>query len=202
MKNLLIIIVVAICLTACGDSKEVKAEKLAKKALNSVIVNMDTYEPIETKIDSAFAPLSSPEVFRFYEQLPDQMRLFFDYQDEAKRLKTTIDLQEELDLSLGRNIYNQNKEDYENALKKIKEYDEKMEAFVKDMNQKAKEKPVFNGYRVKHTYRYVTKEGDKTIGHCLFLMNKDLTKVESMIDLDDEVIKAFMMKAEERNFGK
>jgi hypothetical protein len=48
----------------------------------------------------------------------------------------------------------------------------------------------------------VSKEGEKTIGEYAFLMNKGLTEVESMIDLDDEVIKALVQISEMERFGK
>lgn len=201
MKKFFFIFFVVIIFSACSSSKEDKAEKLVKKALNSVIVNMDTYEPIDTKIDSAFAPLMAKEVFKFYEQLPDQMRIYIHRQEKAEELKRKLNLYEDLDLSFT-TASDQDKEEYEKACQYIKDFDEKMKAFNTKMEKKAKEKPVFCGYMVTHTYRYVNKEGEKTIGKHVFLMDKDLTEVESMIDLEDEIIKAFTILSEKNSFGE
>ena len=48
------------------------------------------------------------------------------------------------------------------------------------------EKPTFNGYQVLHQYRYTKTDGTKTIGKHVFLMNKNLSEVEAMLDLEDE----------------
>jgi hypothetical protein len=98
--------------------------------------------------------------------------------------------------------YNRAKEEYELYSRRAAELEEKMQAFSQKMERLSKEKPVFCGYKVRHKFRYVSKEGEKTIGEYAFLMNKGLTEVESMIDLDDEVIKALVQISEMERFGK
>ena len=202
MKKYLLFIATAICLIACSDSKEEKAEKLVKKALNSVIVNIETYEPIETTVDSAFAPLESPEVFNFYAQMPVQMRLYVSSQEKAEDAKRTMSIYSNPYSSYDIERYNSAKEEYEMYSRRAAEFEEKMHAFSQKMERLSKEEPVFCGYKVRHKFRFVSKEGDKTIGEYSFLMNKDLTEIESMIDLDDEVIKALVQISEMKDFAK
>lgn len=192
MKKLFLYFVAAICWTACSESKEAKAEKLAKKALNGVIVNIDTYEPIETTVDSAFAPQMTAETFNIYAQWPNQVRKLADALEEADRAKTEMSVWEKFYSAIGKEQYNQAKKKYEFANKQAEEIKEKMQTFVQKQEQYSKEKPVFSGYKVHHKCRYVNKEGRKTIGEVLFFMNKDLTAVEGMIDMDDEVVRALI----------
>lgn len=192
MKKFLFLIAAVLCLTACGDSKEEKAEKLAKQALNGVIVNIDTYEPIETKVDSAFAPMETAEVFNFFAQMPVQMRLYISSQDKADEAKRIMSIYANPYSSYDVERYNSAKDDYEKYSRRVAEFEEKMQSFSQNMERLSKEEPVFCGYKVRHKFRFVSKEGDKTIGEYAFLMNKDLTEVESMIDLEDDVIKAMV----------
>ncbi|MBR1448370.1 MAG: hypothetical protein IJ588_06470 [Prevotella sp.] len=189
MKKILLFMISFFVLTAC-QTKEEKAEKLAKKALNGIIVNIDTYEPIETTVDSAYAPLMTAEVFNQYPQLLSQIRELSLAQDKADVAKMKMSIYENPYSSYGKQQYESAKEEYEMYSRINSELGEKIQAFSQKIEQYAKEEPVFNGYRVIHKCRYVDKEGNKTIGSFLFLMNEDLTEVESILDLQDEVMQS------------
>lgn len=201
MKKVLFFIAATILLAACTETKEVKAEKLAKQTLNGFIVNMDTYEPIETRVDSAFAPLTSLEVFEYIAQLPQQLKKYESWQHKVDNAKTTLRAYANPRYPYERYSYNDAKENYDKYSKYMAEFEEKMKDFNNDLEEKSKEEPVFCGYLVRHKYRFVSKEGEKTIGQHLFFMNEDLTKVESMIDMNDEYIKSMMEEADMINFG-
>jgi hypothetical protein len=98
--------------------------------------------------------------------------------------------------------YQRASEDYEMYSQKIAQYEEKLQKFFQKMEQYSKEEPVFSGYKVRHKFRFVNNEGQKSIGEYMFFMNKDLTAVESMIDLEDEFIKAMVQRAEMQELGK
>lgn len=191
MKNFLLIMIAAFGLTAC-QTKEEKAEGLARKALNSVIVNYDTYEPIETTVDSAFAPLMTAEVYNYYPQLLSQIRAHSLAEEQAKVAKLQMSLSENCSYPYEKELYKKAKEEYERYSSTVTELEEKVQAFSQKLEKYSKEEPVFNGYVVRHKFRYVSKEGDKTIGDVLFLMNKDLTEVESMLDLNDEIMQSLI----------
>ena len=201
MKKVIWFILAAVCLCACSESMEEKANKLIKKELNKVIVNIDTYEPIETQIDSAFAPLMTAEMFDILKALPAQLRLFSGIMDEIERAKMGMSLNESRYYSFQRESYKEFKEQYESANNRLHELETKMEAVNERVNQMKQAKPVFNGYRVIHQYRYTKEDGTKTIGRHFFLMNKDFSAVETMLDMEDEDIKAMFEMAEMNNFG-
>lgn len=192
MKKIIVLIISALCFVACQESKEEKAEKLIKKAFNSIIVNIDTYEPIETTVDSAFAPMQTAETFQIIENTPSRIILYQELKDQMERTQSLMAIYESPYSSYDKTQYMQYKEKYETAKKKLADMDEKSLALEKKFDEMSKQEPVFNGYLVRHKYRYVNKDGNKTIGEYLFLMNKELTEIEATIDLEDENIKAMI----------
>lgn len=178
--------IAVISLVACSESNEKKAEKLIKKEMNKVLVNIDTYEPIETVMDSAFAPLMTAENLNILSKLPAQIELYTKLQDEV----TDAEIKMNISKSINSSEYNRCKEQYERSYGQLKDLESKMTALKDKIEQQTQEERIFNGYLVRHSYRYITKEGDKTIGQHLFLMDKDFTKVEVAMDLEDEKIKS------------
>ena len=61
MKKVIGFILCLMVLGACSRTQEEKANLLIKEDIQKVLVKPDTYEPIETKLDSAFAPYETPE---------------------------------------------------------------------------------------------------------------------------------------------
>ena len=53
MKKVLFLLVAIIALVGC-KSKEEKAAEMIKKELFKTLYDFDSYQPIETKVDSAF----------------------------------------------------------------------------------------------------------------------------------------------------
>ena len=190
MKKCIWFFAAAIVLTSCNVSNEKKAEKLIRQELNKVIVNIETYEPIETVVDSAFAPMTSAETWRLLTGFPDQLKLYSQLEDEVSSAKRSMSIYANSHSAHSKEMYNQYKEKYDAASKRLEELEAKLTSLTDRIEELSKEEPYFNGYIVHHQYRYVTKDGEKTIGKHVFLMNKDLTAVEAMLDLEDEKVKA------------
>lgn len=201
MKKVIWFILAAVCLCACSESMEEKANKLIKKELNKVIVNIDTYEPIETVIDSAFAPLMTAESFNIISVLPAQLSAFSDLENEVNKLKSLMSIYERPYSAYEREQYRQYKEQYENASKRLEDFESKMHSIIQTIKDNNEAEQVFNGYRVEHQYRYTTKDGNKTIGKQIFLVNKDISAVEAKLDLENEDLKNFLEAIEVNNIG-
>ena len=178
--------------TACSKSVEEKANDIAKKALNSVIVNIDTYEPIENKIDSAFAPMMTSETFAALNKMINKAQLLLNAQEDAQLARMEMTIYEDQHSSYDKECYNRAKENYESANQTIADYMEQFAAYRAMMAEYSKETPVFSGYRIFHRCRFVNKEGDKTIGNFLILTNKDFTEVDGILDMDNEIIQILM----------
>ena len=196
MKKLLFFLTTVVLFTACSKSIEDKANDIAKKAMNGVIVYFGTYEPIETKIDSAFAPLMTRETFNALDQMTNKALLLINAHEEAQNARREMSIFEDQSSSFERELYNNAKEKFESANQTIADYEEQFAAFRAKMAEYAQETPVFSGYRIFHRCRFMSKEGGLTIGNFLILTNKEFTEVEGVIDMDNEVIKALIEGAE------
>ena len=174
--------IAAISLVACSESNEEKAEKLIKKEMNKILVNIDSYEPIVTNLDTAYAPLMTADMFDFMNSLPNKIELYAKLQEDIKDAERKMDIFQ----SVSQIEYNQYKEQYESSYKRFKDLEAELTKKNQEVEAKAKEEKVFNGFLAGHKYRYVTKDGEKTIGQLLFLINKDFTSIDAMMDLEDE----------------
>ncbi|WP_289769254.1 hypothetical protein [Muribaculum intestinale] len=61
LKSLIIIATSLLSLSACGPTQEEKAQSMAANYLKGVLYHFDSYEPLQTKVDSSFVSLSSDE---------------------------------------------------------------------------------------------------------------------------------------------
>ena len=60
-----VFVILAILITACSQSPEQKANALIQEKVKNSLYHPETYEAVETIIDSAFAPKDDPA---FYEK--------------------------------------------------------------------------------------------------------------------------------------
>lgn len=199
--NWIIVATLVFC-TSCSVSNEERAEKLIKKELNKVIVNIDTYEPIETVVDSAFAPMITAGTLGILTGFPAQIELYSQLQNDVSKYQRLMSIYERPYDAHSKVMYNQYKEEYESAKKRIEDLETKITDLTEKLQSLSQEQPYFNGYIVRHQYRYVDNNGNKTIGKLLFLMDKDFSTVDAMIDLEDEDFKALLELIETYNFGK
>jgi hypothetical protein len=56
MKNLLFLVTVIAVFASCNNSPESKANDLIKEEMKKSLYHVDSYDPVETIVDSAFSP--------------------------------------------------------------------------------------------------------------------------------------------------
>lgn len=78
MKKIFYLALVAIVIVACKQSQEQKAEYLIKESLKKSLYKPETYKPVETKVDSAFAPYDDPA---FFEELAELGEMNSEYEE-------------------------------------------------------------------------------------------------------------------------
>ena len=84
MKKLICLSIITVLLVACNQSQEQKAEVLIKESLKTTLYKPETYKPIETKVDSAFAPYDDPA---FYEELSELVKMGEELEKLDKKAK-------------------------------------------------------------------------------------------------------------------
>ena len=85
-KSLIITLVALIGLCSCGQSKEEKAQEMAANYLKGVLYHFDSYEPLQTKVDSSFVALSTDR--EAIELTLDMLKLFQSAQEYADKIES------------------------------------------------------------------------------------------------------------------
>lgn len=85
-KSLIIIIAGSLLtLSACGPTQEERAQSMAANYLKGVLYHFDSYEPLQTKVDSAFVSLSTDE--EAIKLMLDMLKLFQSVQEYADKIE-------------------------------------------------------------------------------------------------------------------
>lgn len=193
MKKLgIIFLILSMVLVSCSKSNEEKAQSLADEAIKKTLYIPDSYEAVSLELDSAFAPFDSNE----FVQLVLQMCQAGKNMQEAK--EELEDAESEMAIWNGNYMteydkiqYNKAKAKYEKAQETIQKETEKVqqqrEEFLKLKNQK----PEFLGFKALVTYRAKNNAGNVLMGQDFITFNKDLTKVNSLTNTEDESYQMF-----------
>jgi len=203
MKKIFYLALVAIVMVACGQSLEQKAEYLIKESLKKSLYKPETYKPVETKVDSAFAPYDDPA---FFEELAELGKMNSEYEElesKAKHAKSSMAIWSGPYMSAyGRNEYQEAKSDYEEAnakLEKLKTKGRKQFEKIANMLQVSNK---FIGYKAVHNYRADNNAGNTLIGNTIFFIDKNFEEITYSMEVDEynqvqEAISSFKEQIEE-----
>ena len=203
MKKIFYLALVAIVMVACGQSQEQKAEYLIKESLKKSLYKPETYKPVETKVDSAFAPYDDPT---FFEELAELGKMNSEYEElesKAKHAKSSMAIWSGPYMSAyGRNEYQEAKSDYEEAnakLEKLKTKGRKQFEKIANMLQVSNK---FIGYKAVHNYRADNNAGNTLIGNTIFFIDKNFEEITYSMEVDEynqvqEAISSFKEQIEE-----
>lgn len=178
MKKICITISLAIfLLSSCNNSPTDKANVLIKDNMRKSLIIADSYEPVETKVDSAFAPFDEPE---FYNQTLKLLKMGIEiqkYEDRAKLAKSSMAIWSDPYSAYSKNQYQESKAEYEEYIEKQHAIKEKIENTVNNIKEMVQQKPKFIGYKVTHRYRAKNNAGQTLLGDKLYILNNDFTEL-------------------------
>ena len=193
----------AIVMVSCGQSQEQKAEALIKKSLKRSLYKPETYKPVDTKVDSAFAPFDDPMFFEELAEFGKMNSMYDELEFKAKRAKSSMSIwSSPYQSPFGRNEYQEAKADYEEANAKIEKLKRKLRKqyeIVVNMMQGSRK---FIGYKAVHNYRADNNAGNTLIGNTIFFINKNFDEVIYSMDVKEynqvqEAISQFKEQIEE-----
>lgn len=193
----------AIVMVSCGQSQEQKAEALIKKSLKRSLYKPETYKPVDTKVDSAFAPFDDPMFFEELAEFGKMNSMYDELEFKAKRAKSSMSIwSSPYQSPFGRNEYQEAKSDYEEANAKIEKLKRKLRKqyeIVVNMMQGSRK---FIGYKAVHNYRADNNAGNTLIGNTIFFINKNFDEVIYSMDVKEynqvqEAISQFKEQIEE-----
>lgn len=184
MKKLFFLMVTAMVVLACSQSPEQKAEALIKESLKKTLINPETYKPVETKVDSAFSPNDSPELFKLLGEVADLYEKYEDLNDKAQRKKSYMLLHSDSYTAFGRNEYETEKAEYEKYSAESEQVNKKYLKRLDEVFELLKSEKKFIGYKVYHNYRADNDLGNTLIGNAVFFIDENFTEVNFALELD------------------
>ena len=185
MKHLSLLFLAIVILSSCSQSTEEKANSLIKDEMNKTLVKIKTYEPVETKIDSAYSPLDAPEFLKTLKEIVNESQEAEGLSREVELAKTSMAIYGgPYPSELSRNEYRKHKEEYERYSAKLDELKNRLKKKGESLVPLFKKEPSFIGYRVVHKFRYENEEGQTTFGNMLFIIDKDLKSILASYDMD------------------
>lgn len=206
MKQIIYVLVAVFMLTACSQSKEKKAEALIKKEMKKSLYKPETYVPVETKVDSAFAPMDSPEVFEMLFQLQESSQEISGLNSKLKSamLSMSINSYPYYQSAYDKYKYEEAKQEYDKASASLKKQQEKMEDLYARITSFAQQNKGFIGYKVYHSYRADNNAGNTLVGYCMFYLDSKMEKVLYRLSEDDaskltDAMKLFSEHMDEMN---
>lgn len=192
MKKLqLLFCAVALIFTSCTLTNEEKAEKLIQESLKGTLYHPDSYEPISTRVDSAFINFENlAKVGELCEELGDLLDKESEYQKEmlsAERSKSIYapngwyyDLH-------SQTMYNQYKQEYEEYKAKLEKLAPKIDSALSELRKVSNDiyTEEFTGWIVSH--RFTSKNGANTMtmpGDMVFVCDAEFTRCGNGMDSD------------------
>ena len=188
MKNYFYLAFFTFALVACSQSQEQKAEALIKESLKKSLYKPDTYLPVETKVDSAFAPYDDPA---FFEELAELGKMNSEYEvleEKAKRAKSSMAIWiGPYQTAYGRNEYQEAKEEYDEANAQIDMLKTKGEKQYQKLLSMLQGERKFIGYKALHNYRADNNAGNTLIGNTIFFIDENFTEVQYSMEAEEYV---------------
>ena len=186
MKNYFYLAFFTFALVACSQSQEQKAEALIKESLKKSLYKPDTYLPVETKVDSAFAPYDDPA---FFEELAELGKMNSEYEvleEKAKRAKSSMAIWiGPYQTAYGRNEYQEAKEEYDEANAQIDMLKTKGEKQYQKLLSMLQGERKFIGYKALHNYRADNNAGNTLIGNTIFFIDENFTEVQYSMEAEE-----------------
>lgn len=203
MKKFLYFAFLTVVLVACSLSQEQKAEALIKESLKKLLYKPETYKPIETIVDSAFAPYDDPAFFEELAELGDMNSEYEDLEEKAREAKSSMSLWSgPYQTSFDRNNYQEAKEEYDEANAKIEKLKKKIRKRFEKVANMLQGSRKFIGYKAVHNYRADNNAGNTLIGNAIFFIDKNFEEVTYSMEVEEydkvqEVIEQFQEQLEE-----
>lgn len=181
------IVVMAMSLVSCSRSPQDKAEALVAEAMKMSLYVPESYEPLATQIDSAFAPYASPE---FHDNILDFIELseeLDECEDEMKFARSLMLSSKEIahwsESSMNR--YMDNKANYDDCLAKYNEVQSKCDRLKGEIYEMASGEEESFGYQIVHRFRADNNAGQALVGDVLFIVDKDFTQIYASYEAED-----------------
>lgn len=181
MKNFILIFISIILLASC-ENRDDKIQNAVSQELKGVLYDFESYEPIKTKVDSAFSsPYIDPEVKSLMYSMVKPMQELEQAKEDYNDALSSVAL---WDMPYSSNYSRQQREEAiakrDAAKLNIENIQAQLITVIKALYTCIKEdetnKDNFIGWFVTQRYRCKTVGGYPSFGDDVFVFNKDITE--------------------------
>lgn len=187
MKKILFLAIIALIMIGC-KSREEKAAELIKQEMFKTLYDFESYEPIETKIDSAFTSIYTDTLALQY---ANEVKIMFDELEEEEvefeNAKSAMEIWSDSYSSLGVYKYNEAKRkvnDYIEKINKTLKKNDEIYAKIRERNLQINRS--FIGWEANHKFRCKTKGGNFDLGNYLYVFDKNMKHILYSKDTDNK----------------
>ena len=187
MKRLVLILMVVPLLVGCGG-RERRAEKISKETVVKNLYYPDTYESVETVVDSAYVTIyTNRDALGAAYEIIDLEREREQLQMDYTNALSSVSLWKDSWGSFSREQYRQAKEELADAEKKLKncEADLKRQKTIIRTCYETINEGEFCGWIIAHRYRAENGAGMTRMGDILILTDKDMENVVNVFTIDE-----------------
>lgn len=194
MNRLIVILVVlASVFSSCQKSKETKVSDLVADHMYKTLYHPESYESVETVIDSAFTPFDSPELYEKTLKFAKLSLEMSQLEIDEKNAKSNMALWSgHYRTEFGINEFNEAKEKHDQVIKKQETVVKKLQDLAEEIKGNIAKKPEFLGFKARHKYRASNNAGQTVFGNVKFLFDEEITKIVTEYDMDGEEYNAVM----------
>lgn len=188
--SVIIVLIAFLGLCSCGQSKEEKAQQMAAEYLKGTLYHFDSYEPLQTKVDSSFVSLSSDK--EAIKLTLDMLKLFQSAEEYARKVEyaeSSMDIWAPNGFSstYSRGEYRRAKNERDENQRLLDKTKDRIQTQFEKIKtcQSAIEDGAFNGWKVYHKFKSLN--GAVTLdlfGEYIFFCDKDFN-VESAYSKED-----------------
>lgn len=188
MKKLLLLLAITSIFFAGCKSKEEKAQEAIKKEMFKTLYDFESYEPIETKVDSSFYSIyTDTTILKYGYVIASFLKDVDNALEKAKDARNTMEIWGDSYSSYSSRKYEEAKEEWNSNMAQAKLYIKVIESVSDTIRSLAKNKNnTFNGWKVTHKFRCKTKGGNSTIGNYIYIFDKDMENIIYQEDTEDE----------------
>ena len=191
----MILIALSAFLVCCSKSPEKKVEAMIGDFVKNNLYIPDSYDPVQTRVDSAFAPYDDPEFREFI--VKSSKKLDEAYSDlrscefEIESAESSMEMWEDYWYD-SHKLYNKAKKEYAESTARKSEIEIEIKEIKSDIREWIEIEPEFIGYKAAHSYRAETNAGYTVFGGIVCLFDKECTQIIAAYDVEDSDYTSFI----------
>jgi len=185
MKKLFFFITI-LSLVACTMSFNKKEDSLIKDEITKVLFHADSYDPVETILDSAFSPNDDPALFEKMEKFAQLAEELESLEDKASNYRSTISIWSGPYVdAYGKNEKAEAQTKLDKTNNEIERLSSKVQKVADEIKLMINSEKQFIGYKANHSYRGKNNAGSIVFGHTFFLFDEKMEKVLFFCDKEE-----------------